>query len=79
VIARSKKQQTPVNMKSTVLAPLAAAIFGAAGVSAHGYVDRAILDGTQYTGYLPYQGQKSSRETKGVLNANVKHCHRSVL
>jgi predicted carbohydrate-binding protein with CBM5 and CBM33 domain len=66
-------------MKSTILAPLAAAIFGAAGVSAHGYVDRAILDGTQYTGYMPYQGKKSSQETKGVSDANMELCHRSVL
>ncbi|KAL1956063.1 hypothetical protein VTO42DRAFT_7658 [Malbranchea cinnamomea] len=39
-------------MKSAIFA---AAVLGAAGVSAHGYVSKAILDGKEYTGYLPYE------------------------
>ena len=41
-------------MKSTVLAT---AILGAVGVSAHGFVSSAVLDGTEYPGYDPYQGE----------------------
>lgn len=40
-------------MKSTVITM---AILGAVGVSAHGFVSTAVLDGTEYPGYDPYEG-----------------------
>ena len=46
-------------MKSIVLSPLAAAVFSAVGVSAHGYVSTATLDGTDYPGYDPYTGTRT--------------------
>lgn len=48
-------------MKSTIFTPLAAAIFSAVGVSAHGYVSTATLDGTDYPGYDPDTGMKTNR------------------
>lgn len=44
-------------MKSTVIA---SAILSAIGVSAHGFVSSAVLDGTEYPGYDPYQGEQIS-------------------